>query len=56
MASALAPALDAEHTSIRLYVLLIANQSSSWVSREGRLACTREPEEEGDVFARMVLK
>ena len=45
----IAPAFDVEDTSIRPYVLVVANELSSWVRREGCLAGTRETEEERDV-------
>jgi hypothetical protein len=50
----IAPALDVEDASIRPYVLVVANQLSSGVGREGRLPRTRETEEEGDIALLLV--
>jgi hypothetical protein len=50
----IAPALDVEDTRIRPHVLVVANQLSSWVRREGRLARTGETKEEGDIALLLV--
>ena len=50
----IAPTLDVEDTRIRPHVLVVANELSSWVRREGRLACTGETEEERDVALLLV--
>ena len=44
-----APAFDVEDTRIGPYVLVVADELSSWVGREGSLAGTGETKEEGDV-------
>ena len=49
-----ATALDVEDTSIRPDVLVVTNELSSRIRREGGLACTGESKEERDIALLLV--